>query len=148
MANHIRQQIRDRIIADVTGLATTGANVYDSKLYNILQGELPALAVYTQNETSEISTIAPNVTLDRELEVIIECYAEANQNIENTLDTIAGEVENSLGTDLTLNNLCITQFLSSTDIDFTSEGEKPLGICKLTYNVRYMNTVTNSSTPL
>ena len=92
---HIRQQIRDRIIADVTGLATTGANVYDSKLYNILQGELPALAVYTQNETSEISTIAPNVTLDRELEVIIECYAEANQNIENTLDTIAGEVENS-----------------------------------------------------
>ena len=57
---HIRQQIRDRIIADVTGLATTGANVYDSKLYNILQGELPALAVYTQNETSEISTIAPN----------------------------------------------------------------------------------------
>ena len=145
---HIRQQIRDRIIADVTGLATTGANVYDSKLYNILQGELPALAVYAQNETSEISTIAPNVTLDRELEVIIECYAEANQNIENTLDTIAGEVENSLGTDLTLNNLCITQFLSSTDIDFTSEGEKPLGICKLTYNVRYMNTVTNSSTPL
>ena len=145
---HIRQQIRDRIIADVTGLATTGANVYDSKLYNILQGELPALAVYTQNETSEISTIAPNVTLDRELEVIIECYAEANQNIENTLDTIAGEVENSLGTDLTLNNLCITQFLSSTDIDFTSECEKPLGICKLTYNVRYMNTVTNSSTPL
>jgi hypothetical protein len=145
---HIRQQIRDRIIADVTGLATTGPNVYDSKLYNILQGELPALAVYTQNETSEISTIAPNVTLDRELEVIIECYAEANQNIENTLDTIAGEVENSLGTDLTLNNLCITQFLSSTDIDFTSEGEKPLGICKLTYNVRYMNTVTNSSTPL
>lgn len=145
---HIRQQIRDRIIADVTGLATTGANVYDSKLYNILQGELPALAVYTQNETSEISTIAPNVTLDRELEVIIECYAEANQNIENTLDTIASEVENSLGTDLTLNNLCITQFLSSTDIDFTSEGEKPLGICKLTYNVRYMNTVTNSSTPL
>ena len=120
---HIRQQIRDRIIADVTGLTTTGANVYDSKLYNILQGELPALAVYTQNETSEISTIAPNVTLDRELEVIIECYAEANQNIENTLDTIAGEVENSLGTDLTLNNLCITQFLSSTDIDFTSEGE-------------------------
>jgi hypothetical protein len=145
---HIRQQIRDRIIADVTGLTTTGANVYDSKLYNILQGELPALAVYTQNETSEISTIAPNVTLDRELEVIIECYAEANQNIENTLDTIAGEVENSLGTDLTLNNLCITQFLSSTDIDFTSEGEKPLGICKLTYNVRYMNTVTDSSTPL
>lgn len=145
---HIRQQIRDRIIADVTGLATTGANVYDSKLYNILQGELPALAVYTQNETSEISTIAPNVTLDRELEVIIECYAEANENIENTLDTIASEVENSLGTDLSLNNLAITQFLSSTDIDFTSEGEKPLGICKLTYNVRYMNNVTNSTIPL
>lgn len=145
---HIRQQIRDRIIADVTGLTTTGANVYDSKLYNILQGELPALAVYTQNESSEISTIAPNVTLDRELEVIIECYAEANENIENTLDTIASEVENSLGTDLSLNNLAITQFLSSTDIDFTSEGEKPLGICKLTYNVRYMNNVTNSTIPL
>tara|TARA_R110000772_G_scaffold179249_1_gene290648 strand:- start:353 stop:796 length:444 start_codon:yes stop_codon:yes gene_type:complete len=145
---HIRQQIRDRVIADVTGLATTGANVYDSKLYTFTQGELPALAVYTQNETSEISTIAPAVTLDRELEVIIECYAEANANIENTLDTIASEVENSLGTDLNLNNLAITQFLSSTDIDFTSEGEKPLGICKLTYNVRYMNNVTNSTIPL
>lgn len=145
---HIRQQIRDRVIADVTGLATTGSNVHDTRLYNFTQGNLPALAVYTQNETSEISTISPTVTLDRELEVIIECYAEANQNIENTLDTIASEVENSLGSDLTLNNLCITQFLSSTDIDFTSEGEKPLGICKLTYNVRYMNSVTNSTTPL
>ena len=145
---HIRQQIRDRVIADVTGLATTGSNVHDTRLYNFTQGNLPALVVYTQNETSEISTISPTVTLDRELEVIIECYAEANQNIENTLDTIASEVENSLGSDLTLNNLCITQFLSSTDIDFTSEGEKPLGICKLTYNVRYMNSVTNSTTPL
>ena len=42
---HIRQHIRATLIPDATGLATTGANGYYSKLYNTLQVELPALTV-------------------------------------------------------------------------------------------------------
>jgi|TARA_R110000851_G_scaffold5_7_gene51 hypothetical protein len=145
---HIRQQIRSRVVSDLTGLALTGSNIQDTRLYNLTQIQLPCLEIYTENENSEISTIGPNVTLDRELDLIVIGYAEANTGIEDTLDTIALQVENALGADLTLNNLAVTQYLENTVISFTSEGEKPIGTVTLSYKIRYMNNVLDASQPL
>lgn len=145
---HIRQQIRTRVVSDLTGLPLTGGNIQDTRLYNLTQSQLPCLEIYTENENSEISTIGPDVTLDRELDLIIIGYAEANTGIEDTLDTIALQVENALGADLSLNNLAVTQYLENTVIAFTSEGEKPIGTVTLSYKIRYMNNVLNASQPL
>ena len=71
---HIRQQIRSRVVSDLTGLALTGSNIQDTRLYNLTQIQLPCLEIYTENENSEISTIGPNVTLDRELDLIVIGY--------------------------------------------------------------------------
>ena len=35
MANHIRQQIRERVGTTLTGLTTTGSNVFQSRVYNL-----------------------------------------------------------------------------------------------------------------
>ena len=55
MANHIRQQIREYFGTTLTGLTTTGSNVYESRVYPIENAKLPALVIYTKSETSEPS---------------------------------------------------------------------------------------------
>ena len=78
---HARQTIREKIVTNVTGLGLTGSNVFDTKLYNLTQANLPALCVYAEAESSEMSNITNN-TLDRNLDVVIEAYCEQNDQIE------------------------------------------------------------------
>ena len=46
MADHVRQQIRERIATTITGLSTTGSNVFQSRVYPLDVDSLPALLVY------------------------------------------------------------------------------------------------------
>jgi len=145
--SHVRQQIREQIVTLCTGLTTTGTRVYDTRLYNLDPADnLPGIVIYTQNESSEKSTISPS-TYERELEVIIEGYAQANSNIEDTLDTISLEIENAIGADPLINGKAIDSELTSTEIEFTSMGESPIGLLRLTYRVIYMTLATDASTP-
>ena len=48
MANHIRQQIRERAGTVLTGLTTTGTNVFETRIYPLSNTNLPALAIYTK----------------------------------------------------------------------------------------------------
>ena len=54
---HLRQSIRERIATDVTGLSTTGSNVFQSRVYPVEDGSLPCLLVYTTSEESEVDTM-------------------------------------------------------------------------------------------
>ena len=49
MANHVRQQIREYFGTTLTGLTTTGANVYESRVYTLQEDTLPSL-VFIQNQ--------------------------------------------------------------------------------------------------
>tara|TARA_B100000287_G_scaffold433675_1_gene495968 strand:- start:1 stop:441 length:441 start_codon:yes stop_codon:yes gene_type:complete len=144
---HARQTIREKIVTNVTGLGLTGSNVFDTKLYNLTQTNLPALCVYAEAESSEMSNITNN-TLDRNLDVVIEAYCEQNDQIEDTLDTICEQIEEAIGADPTLTDSCASIILMNTEIDFTSFGEKPVGVAKLTYTVNYLTKFTDSSNPL
>jgi hypothetical protein len=65
-------------------------------------GRLPPLIVYTKSETSTNETITRPRTQLRVLEVMVECYVMANTNFDNTIDTIAVEVEEALYQNITL----------------------------------------------
>ena len=54
MANHIRQQIRERVGTTLTGLTTTVSNVFKSRVYNLEDSKLPAIIIYTKSEDSEL----------------------------------------------------------------------------------------------
>ena len=51
--SHARQQIRDAVVAAVTGLATTGASVHKTRMFKFEDDDLPALGVYTLSEDIE-----------------------------------------------------------------------------------------------
>ena len=53
MANHIRQQIREALGTQLTGLATTGANVFQTRIYPIEDDELPCLTISNESEENE-----------------------------------------------------------------------------------------------
>jgi hypothetical protein len=135
--SHIRKQIRDHIVTTVTGLGATGNRVYKTRVYPLAASQLSGLCVYTKNESIEYGSITYPRTQIRVLEVIVEGYAINVANIDDTLDTISQQVEEALATDVTRGGLAKDTQVTSFEADFSGEGEKPVGICRLTVEVTY-----------
>jgi hypothetical protein len=141
MANHIRQQIREKFGTTLTGLTTTGSRVYESRVYPL--ETVPALIIYTKEESSEPIVIGTDRVMSRELSVVVEGYAKATSDFDDTIDTISKEVEEAIAADRTLDGLAKDCYLESTEIEFNGEGEKPLGYVSLTFLTNYYVKETN-----
>ena len=137
MADHVRMQIRNQVVTQLTGLTTTAARVFDSRVYPLEDANLPALLIYTKSETSDPIEIGTNRTSERLLSLNIEAYVKSTTNFEDTLDTICKEVEQAIAADPTLSGKAKDCYLESTEIEFNAEGEKPLAFCTLTFLTSY-----------
>ena len=140
---HVRKPIREHVVTTVTSLSTTGSNVYETRYFPLQTGNLPALIVYTLDETVEDYTIGQNTrTQLRSLNLIIEAHCRGTANIDDTLDTIAEEVEEAMVTDITRGGNAKDTKLVSTEVDFDTASQKT-GLMRLTYLISY-NTVENA----
>ena len=135
MANHIRQQIREKFGTTLNNLTTTGTRVHESRVYPL--ETLPALVIYTKSETSEPIVIGTDRLMSRELSVVVEGYAKATSNFDDTIDTISKEVEEAIAADTTLGGLAKDCYLESTEIEFNAEGEAPLATATLNFLTNY-----------
>jgi len=140
--SHVRQQIRDDIVATLTGLATTGSNVFRSRIFPLEQTNLPALVIYSKSETSEYDTIGLPRSVNRVLDVAVEAYVKGVSNYDNTLDTIAVEVEEAIAADVTLGGLAKDAQITAFEADFAGDGEQPVAVGRFTITVEY-RTVEN-----
>lgn len=137
---HARQAIREAVATAVTGLATTGSRVFQSRMR--AQDALPCLLVTTDGEsiTEEISGVQ-----QRELEIRITGVAKAAANVDDTLDTIASEVETAVQAAGTLGALVsIPPTLTAISTDFDDSLEQPVGEIALTFRSTYF---TNAGAP-
>ena len=140
---HVRKAIREHVVTTITSLATTGSNVYETRYFPLQTGNLPALIVYTLDETVEDYTIWQNTrTQLRSLNLIIEAHCRGTANIDDTLDTIAEEVEEAMVTDISRGGNAKDTKLVSTEVDFDTASQKT-GLMRLTYLISY-NTVENA----
>ena len=139
MANHLRRQIRERIVTDVTGLSTTGSNVFQSRIYPIEASKLPCLLVYDTDETVEIRSMGAIRGITSELIVNIEAYCQGGngQTVMNTLAAIQKEVQIAMQADIKINNLARDSYLTSADASMNAEATKPTGTVRLSYLVIY-----------
>ena len=137
---HKRQSIRERVASTLTGLTTTGSNVFQSRVYPIENTKLPCLLIYTREETSEPMTTNPPRAIEKVLSLVVEGYVKANTNFDDTIDTICEEVEEALFTDRLINDLALDSFLINTDISYNGEGDNPLGIVVMTFQITYHHT--------
>ena len=139
---HLRQSIRERVGTDVTGLSTTGSNVFQTRLYPVEAGSLPCLLIYSTSEESEVTEMASPRPMTRVLNIVIQGVVSATQP-DDTLDLISKEVEVAMAADVKINDLADNSYLSSTEIEINAEGAKPIGIVRLNYVVEYRNLDNN-----
>jgi len=138
--SHVRQQIREYFETQLRSLATTGTNVFASRVYPIGSASLPALLIYTQNEViddSSFGTISARRTQNRTLTVVVEGYVRATAGFDDTLDDICKEVETEVLDDPSLGGLVTNTELASADADYSGEGDQPVGTIRLTFEVQY-----------
>ena len=139
MANHLRRQIRERVATTLTGLSTTGSNVFQSRIYPMESAGLPGLCVYTQEESVGIQSMGGTRNVSRDLTLIIEGYASASSNIDDTMDAIGKEVEVAMSGDITLNDLAQDSYLSSVEITLSGDGSTGIGKITHSSTVVYQN---------
>lgn len=139
MANHVRRQIREAVATAVTGLATTGANVFQSRVYPAQSSELPALLIHTRSEDSAPVTIHGPKALERTLQLVIEAAAKATADIDDVLDQICKEVEIAVETWSVagLGGIAESIHLVSTEFQMSGDGEKPAGVATMTFELSY-----------
>jgi hypothetical protein len=137
MANHLRRQIRERIAADVTGLVTTGSNVFQARVYPLEDAALPCLLVYSTSEESEILNQGTPRLQARTLNITIQGVAAESSDIDDKLDLIAKEIETALSADRDINSLAQDSFLTSTEIEINADGAKTVGTLRLNYQIDY-----------
>lgn len=131
--SHARTQIRQAVATLLTGLATTGARVFQSRMRPQKDADLPCLLVTTESE--DISGDTFGDTQDRRLTVIVRGIALNSAALDQTLDQIALEVETAMATS--------GANLRKIDVDFDDELEKPAGVIALVYEALYFTHAGN-----
>jgi hypothetical protein len=123
--------------AAVTGLPTTGANVFRSRVDPLERKELPALIVRWPQATEDISADqfpAPRIT-DRTLRIEVAAVVATKNEFDADLIQIRLEVETALAMPIVGPWKHIT--LRRVDFMLTGTGEKPTGEASLLYEARY-----------
>ena len=134
---HVRKQIRDAVVAALTGLATTGANVFSGRTHPLEQDHPPTLLVYAVSERSSLHAMGSPATLLRDLTIAIEGRVMMAGVPDDTLEAIAAEVEVAMMADVSLNGLSQEVTLLATTINTQSPGQSHAGEVRLDYRVVY-----------
>lgn len=136
---HYRQQIRERVATTLTGLDTTGSNVFQSRIYNIEESKLPCICIYTVSESSEPISMSPPRSIEKVLDLVVEIYIKG-LNSASDLETVLKEVKEKMFTDRLINNLAKDSYLTSQELTYNGEGDKNIAVGVLTYQVFYHHT--------
>ncbi len=143
MTAHVRQQIRDAIVAKLTGLTTTEDRCIVGRTRPLAQGYQPTLLVYTtpaasggQETVRDLSMGEPRL-LQRTMMVSVVGHINADHPPDDELDTVAAEVETALGGDSKLGGLVKDIILQSTVSQVDAAATRHEGAIRLVYNVYY-----------
>lgn len=140
MANHVRKQLRDAVVARVTGLTTTGSRVHGYRVHPLQSSsKLPALSVYATSEAAEADTIHAPTLVDRFVDLHVEGIANASDaTLEDTLDQISKEVETALASALTIGSKEVLLVYQGCEIRM-EDGEKRAGVVDMAFRARIFN---------
>tara|TARA_R110000824_G_scaffold296991_1_gene485225 strand:+ start:6673 stop:7017 length:345 start_codon:yes stop_codon:yes gene_type:complete len=109
---------------------------------------LPGLIVYTNSEAVDLDATSSGRHLVRVLDVVVEGYVKATSNSDDTVDTIAAEVETALANDSTINSLAKDSILATTEIELSGDAEKPIAVVRMTFTVVYVTADNAPGTAL
>lgn len=143
---HVRQQIRDAVATTLTSaVSLVSSRVYTTRVHPLNEANLPAISVYTGSESSERYNVGVT-DINRTLSLEIDIYVRETGTFDDDVDAIAVQVEEAMAGDFTIGGLVKSSVLISTAIQFDGEADQILGVAKLTYQVRYVTSLTDVET--
>jgi hypothetical protein len=131
-----RKAIRQAIAELLTDKTDADDKVYPFRVRRIFEGELPCILIYTRSEPVRVFTEAPR-EYERNLSLVIEILAKADETLDDMLDDIADDVEYWMHQDHTQGGLCGDTNLKSTEVTITPQGDTLIGSAVLTYEMPY-----------
>ena len=136
MVDHVRKQIRDAAVTALTGLTTTGARVKNSAVYPMQDADLPGLRIDPADESIEVDTISAAPVIARTLELVVEACVKQTGSYNDALDTIIKEVEIAIAGNQAIGGAKYA-LLKSVKTELSGDGEKPVAVGTLTFEVLY-----------
>ena len=140
---HARQQVRERAGTALTGLALTGSNVFESRLYPLVDADLPCILVSVDAEEIEPETTSGILRRNMLLSIVVKDKATAD--IDDRMDSIGAEIEAAMAAESTVLSDSI---LVSVEVDMEAESEQPTGALKMSYQVTVFTSKADSETIL
>lgn len=131
-----RKLIRKKVAELLAGATNAGASVFASRARAVFANELPAILVYSREETVTIYNASPR-ELQHVLTLVIEIAATADEELDDLLDDIAQQVIDRLNEYQTLDGTASDRVLTGSQLQIVGEGENQHGACALTYEVTY-----------
>jgi hypothetical protein len=135
--SHQRQTIREALVTMLSGNTDAGTEVYANRAAIIWREELPLIQIFTRNETATRRSINSQQSI-RTLTLSVEVFAEANDNLDDTLDTISKQIEDIIAANPSLSGTANGSLLTDTEINLDSVGEKLVGKLTLTFETKYI----------
>lgn len=137
---HERQAIREAVIARLIGTGPAYATaattrVFKTRLHPIRGVELPALNVYTDDETSDSKRTAP-VELTRTVPVVVEGWVSLTSGVDDALDALALQIETAMDRDSSFGDT-VESVLTLTQFGYKLDGDRPMGVVHLEYTMTY-----------
>lgn len=139
---HKRQTIRENAASVLTGLTTTGSNVFASRVYPVESTALPCLLVYIgPEEATEGASMGNTKLIEAELNITV--LAAKASGLDDQLDDITEEVQAALSGDRKLSGAVLRR-LDYKGIDgpeWSDEGDKDHARMTIQYIATYEVTL-------
>ena len=96
----------------LTGLSSTGSNVFQSHECPKKNDDLPSLCIYTQEEEIEVGAFGVSIVYHSTMILIVDGYAQKSSNLDDQHYQIGIEVQFAMAGDIDINNLVKDSYLS------------------------------------
>ena len=139
---HERQAIREAVATLLTGTApdyatSAEARVFKTRIAPLPKHQLPAVNVYIYTETI---TPEDGTQVERNASLVIEGYVRVSESVDDEIDDLSLEIETAMDGDPTLAGKVSACRMSSSEIQFTTLGDRPVGVIQIEYDIAYVTT--------
>lgn len=140
MADHRAENIVVEVVDRLTGLATTGSNIFRGRVHELAEEELPGLCVYQGPDNPRSDGGSSSwIFIDSDLVINVEAIVkDSAAQVETMLNQIRYELTQALQQDVTQGFSYVHNTTESTSsIEINGSGDKIVGRLRMEWVVNY-----------
>lgn len=133
----VRSQIRDAVVAALTGLATSQSRVFKNRTLELQDGDLPGLRIYTNEEDTATASLGISRIRETTMVLRVEACSKKSSGMDDELETMIGEVLTAIDANQGAGG---AKYIEPRRLEIEMEGaaEKEVGVAKMSYEVFYI----------